>query len=386
MPPMTIFLPVHGHRQAQGRGGNLSLTQTPKKPVTAWIKAFSAHAAASGKSSAEFSKQLGARLASSNPQELFLPHEFQDKKLFQGTLANAWAGACVFCRPAWLPDTVISLDISKKLNKPSKWWTNLSAGAYHNVIPFSSADLFSDASDSTHDLERLLRKEFGPASSPKLVDPQEWFSAFSLIKNKDWAARSTLIELAMTPNSVFSPYWFADPADQTKLTAVSIANFWVGAHLLAGAPWSALADDDVMAESPVKIKTPSPTDMLEEPSATTGPQVKISVDSKPLVSDLKSKNSTRKPGDSSSKVQSEGVSFGAGAKSGSLFLSRGPRKPAPVQDNPEADERKHEDICHSIELPLIDSDWKEAGAELTSHFVAMVDHIFATDKKALIHQ
>jgi hypothetical protein len=70
-----------------------------------------------------------------------------------------------------------------------------------------------------------------------------------------------------------------------------------------GAPWSALVDDDdhdVMVESPVKIKPSSPTDMLEEPSATTGLQAKISVDSKPLTSNLKSKNSTRKPGDSSS--------------------------------------------------------------------------------------
>jgi hypothetical protein len=84
-----------------------------------------------------------------------------------------------------------------------------------------------------HDLERLLKKEFGLASSPNLVDPMEWFSAFSLIKNKDCAARSALIKLAMTPISVFSPDWFADPVDQTKLTAVSITNFWVGACLLA---------------------------------------------------------------------------------------------------------------------------------------------------------
>jgi hypothetical protein len=135
-----------------------------KKTATAvlsrdeWTKVFSAHASASDKSSAKFLKQLGARLASSNPQELFLPHEFQDKKLFQGTLANAWAGAYVFYGPAWLPDTVISLDISKGLNKPSKWWTTLSDEARHNIIPFSLADLFSDTSDSMHDLERLLKK------------------------------------------------------------------------------------------------------------------------------------------------------------------------------------------------------------------------------------
>jgi hypothetical protein len=176
-------------------------------------------------------------LASSNPQELFLPHEFQDSKRFQGTLANAWAGACVFHGPTWLPDIVISLDISKGLNKPSKWWTNLSAGAVDNIVPFSSADLFSDNSDSMHDLECLLKKEFGLASSRNLVDPMEWFSAFSLIKNKDCAARSELIKkLAMTPISVFSPDWFSDPVEQTKLAAVSIANVRVGAHLLAGAP------------------------------------------------------------------------------------------------------------------------------------------------------
>jgi hypothetical protein len=96
-------------------------------------------------------------LASSNPQELFLPHEFQDKKLFQGTLANAWAGACVFYGPPWLPDTVISLDIWKGLNKPSKWWTTLSDEARQNIVPFSSADLFSDASDSMHDLAKHNR-------------------------------------------------------------------------------------------------------------------------------------------------------------------------------------------------------------------------------------
>jgi hypothetical protein len=317
---------------------------------------------------------------------LFLPHKFQGKKLFQDTLANAWAGAYVFCGPGWLPDTVISLDISKGLNKPSKWWTTLSDEARHNVIPFSSADLFSDTSDSMHDLERLLKKEFGLSSSSNLVDPMEWFSAFSLVKNKDCAARSALIKLAMTPISVFPPDWFADPAAQTKPTAVSIANFWVGACLLARAPWSVLADDDVMVESPVKIKTSSPTDMLEEPSATTGLPATIAVDSKPLTSNLKSKNSTRTPGDLSSKGHSEGVSFGAGVKSRSLFLSRGPRKPVPVKDKPKADKRKHEDIYYSIELPPIDSDWKEAGAELTSQFVAMVDHIFTKDKKALIHQ
>jgi hypothetical protein len=60
-----------------------------KKPATAalsrdeWTKVFSAHASASGKSSAKFLKQLGARLASSDPQELFLPHEFRTRNFFK---------------------------------------------------------------------------------------------------------------------------------------------------------------------------------------------------------------------------------------------------------------------------------------------------------------
>ena len=44
-------------------------------------------------------------------------------------------------------------------------------------------------------------------------------------------------------------------------------------------------------------------------------------------------------------------------------------------------------MYYSVDLPPIDSDWKESGAELTAQFFALVEHSpNKEDRKALIHQ
>ena len=64
-------------------------------------------------SKTEFIKHVGARSASADPKELFLPRELNGKKqqLLQGArMAKARAGACAFHGPGWIPKIVICLN------------------------------------------------------------------------------------------------------------------------------------------------------------------------------------------------------------------------------------------------------------------------------------
>ena len=56
----------------------------------------------------------------------------------------------------------------------------------------------------------------------------------------------------------------------------------------------------------------------------------------------------------------------------------------PQSAQPKADEQKHRDVCCSVDLPRIDSDWNESGAELAAQFAAMVEHVLNKDEKGLI--
>jgi hypothetical protein len=69
----------------------------------------------------------------------------------------------------------------------------------------------------------------------------------------------------------------------------------------------------------------------------------------------------------------------------SNFISRKPRTAAPPKPKLKADKRKHEDAYFTVVLPPIDSDWKEAGAEVIAQFTSMTDHFLRKDAKALIH-
>ena len=56
-----------------------------------------------------------------------------------------------------------------------------------------------------HDLENHFRRKFGITSSRSTVDPKEWAAGFNTIKDTAGKARDTLLKLAITPISVFSP-------------------------------------------------------------------------------------------------------------------------------------------------------------------------------------
>jgi hypothetical protein len=58
------------------------------------------------------------KLAATDPNELFLPHEFDGSRLHHGHIQNAWAGAYVVYGPGWKPEIVIGLDISNGIAPP----------------------------------------------------------------------------------------------------------------------------------------------------------------------------------------------------------------------------------------------------------------------------
>ena len=336
-----------------------------------WAKIFGVTASASGKNKAKFVKHFGARLILSSPKDLFLPHEFNAETniLLQGKINNAWAGAYLFYGPGWLPEIIISLDTAEGLKPPTTWWTTLSAADVKKVIPFSTTDVFKDDGESMHDLERHLKVEFKIRAGSKRVDPREWLERFTAIKDTPGSARDSLIQLAMTPISIFAAHdWFHDEA-HTQLLSNSVSNIWVGAYLLAGSPWMTTDEDMVEASS-------SPA----APTSAKPPSI--------LISKLKPKSPAKVHAAAIdlTSPSAQGVSFGSEVKSRSLFLSRGPRKAPPAKPKPKADKRKHEDVYYSIELPPIDSSWQESGAELTAQFVSLVEHILNKDRKALIHQ
>ena len=104
-----------------------------------WAKIFGVTYSSSGRSKTKSIKHLGARLISSSPKDLFLPHDFNAESniLLQGKLSNAWAGAYLFYGPGWLPEIIISLDTANGLKPPTPWWKALSVNNVKNTIPFS---------------------------------------------------------------------------------------------------------------------------------------------------------------------------------------------------------------------------------------------------------
>lgn len=51
----------------------------------------------------------------------------------------------------------------------------------------------------------------------------------------------------------------------------------------------------------------------------------------------------------------------------------------------KADALKHEGIFYTVNLPVLNSDWRDGGAEVPSDFKAITEHILDKDKKAIIH-
>jgi hypothetical protein len=326
----------------------------------AWLKIFLVSYSAKGKNKKKSIKHFGVRLAASDPKEFFLPHEFNGTKLLQGRLANAWAGAYIFYGPGWLPEISVSLDVSAGIDNPTDWWNSLPSKDVYELQPFGKDEIFSDDCDSMHDRERHLRLELGFDMSQKITHPKEWTTAFGKIKNTPGKARDTLLKLAVTPINVFSSDWFSDPG-RTKMISASVTNFWIGAYRIAGGPWVARMMED----------HPKKNDKANAKAEATPP--------KKLSSNLK------KPKDTAKGSKAEGVKFDKDVKSRSLFISRSVRKPIPAKAKIKTEQRNHEDVYYSVECAPIDSDWKEAGAEITAHFAEVIEHIFKKDIKAIVH-
>jgi hypothetical protein len=82
-----------------------------------WVKMFHKLAADSSRNVKQI-KKFGMKLAATNPNELFLPHEFDGSRLLHGRIQNAWAGAYVVYGPGWKPEIVIGLHISNGIAPP----------------------------------------------------------------------------------------------------------------------------------------------------------------------------------------------------------------------------------------------------------------------------
>jgi hypothetical protein len=172
-----------------------------------------------------------------------------------------------------------------------------------------------------------------------------------------------LLRLGVTPMSIFGPHeWFHDDA-QTLLKSTAVTDMWAGAYLLLGAPWSQ-EPADPMDDTPTK--SPTKADPMDASPTKNSP--KKGNNAKPKSSNLKSKPGSKKVAPVTTVEVDKGVSF-TGVKPRSNFISRGHRKAAPIKVKHKADIRTHQDVCYTVELSAIDSDWKEAGAELTAHFV-----------------
>jgi hypothetical protein len=284
-------------------------------------------------------------------------------------VSNAWAGACIFCGPAWIPP--ISLDVSHGFDKPTDWWKSIRPEELEWIAPFDPSEAFADTGDSVHDVEQHLKGVFGIAAAEgQHIDPQRWTGALKAIKHSQSPDRNNLLWLAVAPINIFGPHnWLKDG----KLSANTITNVWTGACKLSGAAWSNSSEHAPMISSPVS--SPSKT---KDPTDAPTP--------KPLP--------TKTPPTHTSALLSKGVSFDSEAKAAptetgpkfkGLFLSRRRRQPKPVKVKAKAEKRTHEDGCYTVECPPIDSDWKDAGAELVAHFVFMTVHFFSKDKKSLLH-
>jgi hypothetical protein len=296
-------------------------------------------------------KRFGMALASTDPTELFLPHQFDGKTLLEGPIENAWAGAYIVYGAAWKPE--IGLDISGGINAPSTWWKNLGTEVTSQLAPFSPSEVFSDNEGSMHDQEQKLKKTLGLKHTSNAVPIKDWITGFKK-SIKDPSVQAILIKLALTPITVFDQAFFAEQNEKTKLNSVSVTNFWIGAYRIAGAPWN--------------LKSPPPT----EPPASSKPTFP-----------KKEEAATATP-----SPKQDHVSFDSATKkekAPGLFISRSAHKPA-TGTKPKADDRKYQDIYYTVTTPPMDSGWKEGGPEITVYFNNIFEHIIDKDKKALIHQ
>jgi hypothetical protein len=218
-----------------------------------------------------------------------------------------------------------------------------------------------------HDVEQHLKGVFGIAAAEgQHVDPQQWPRALKAIKDSPSPDRNNLLWLAVAPINVFEQHnWLKDG----KLSTNPITNVWTGAYKLSGAAWSNSSKHDPMISSPVS----SPSKTKDPTNAPT---------TKPLP--------TKTPPTHASAFLSKGVSFDSEAKAAptetgpkfkGLFLTRGRRQPKPVKVKAKAEKRTHEDGCYTVGCPPIDSDWKDAGAELVAHFVFMTEHFFPRTRR-----
>jgi hypothetical protein len=97
-----------------------------KPDLDGWTKIFAGACNIRCRSKKKTVKHLGVMLASSDPNEIFSILEFDGKQLVQGTsiIAHAWAGACTFYGPGWIPEITVSLDVSAGIAPPTAWSAN----------------------------------------------------------------------------------------------------------------------------------------------------------------------------------------------------------------------------------------------------------------------
>jgi hypothetical protein len=82
-----------------------------------WVKMFHKLAADTSRKVKQ-TKKFWLKLASTDPNDHLLPHEFNGSRLLHGRIQNGWAGAYVVYSLGWKPDIVIGLNISSGIAPP----------------------------------------------------------------------------------------------------------------------------------------------------------------------------------------------------------------------------------------------------------------------------
>ena len=258
---------------------------------------------------------------------------------------------------AWKPE--IGLEIPGSINAPSSWWKELGSKVTSQLVHHPPSEVFADHLGSADDQEKPLKKTSGFVRASSAVSIKEWVAEFRK-NNEDPTAQAALIKIALTPVSVFDQGFFAEQIEKTKLNSTSVTSFWIGARRIACAPCN--------------LKSPPPA----------GPTVAAAA--KPR---SRPQPRSRRPQPKSLDKQDQDVSFDASAKKDKvpgLFVSRSFHEPD-TGTGPGADVRKHQDARRrAVANPLMDSEWKEAGPEITAHFDNMFDHVIDKDKEALTDQ
>jgi hypothetical protein len=244
------------------------------------------------------------------------------------------------------PEHTISLEITYGLARPTEWWKQLDPDDTKTPL-FLLSEIFSDDEGSMHDQERHLRIKFKNQQDYHRDHPQHvdgWMQAP--------ATRSIFIKLALTPITVFDFEWFRTWRLRRNYSPCRLL-IYGPAHI-----------DSQELHGPIH--------RLLGPSALPAATIK-----KPAVIPNVSTPSSEK--------NSKGVSFDAGVKATSLFLSRKACSALPPAAQAKADLRKFNDNFYTIETPPMDADWREGGPEATANFKDAIGHILNKDKKAIIH-